>query len=399
MANEFSEDVSPKHVDVKTPAFEAYAALKADFDKASTCAQNMVSRTADQYGKVALPDSELDKLAVVWLDQQHKSLGRDITRDDLNAPQSSRFDTMMAERANNQFETIKHAQFNHEGGFLLIGSKEKDAITTGDIDKTLRKIEDQRQSMQYADALMKDGLNLFNKLAKVHDGEEAVTYWDLKDARKADDKARARGDKLFTDEERQSMDLLWDRWGHSHMRAIEQYPSDRGSHAGSNMPCDAKITLDSMAKGTGFNNADDMAAALSSRFAARPNVSVAQDTCFEADRQHQIIEQAKQMWRDQKQAIQDESYMTAKPGDGFDKLSRRQLTYENGNKPSEHEVVANSRAIAHLNGFDRETYNPKKKSIHPGQSVQIHDVDWQMEQMLQSIGNINDWVQKSIDKK
>lgn len=273
-------------VNVQTPAFEAYAAFKNEFDSSEHCS----TRTSDRQRRIAvnsLPESELNKLSVVWLAEKQKELGRDVTRADLEAGTfNTSFDATMANLANNQFDKLKKAQWNPTGGVFLIGSKEHDVITSGDIDKTLRKIEDQRQSMQYVNSLMANEGELFYKLAKVHDGDISINYWDLRDARKADNKARDRGDRLFSDEERKAIDTLYDRWSHSHMRGIEEFDATPG-HPGQQHPRqESKITLESMAKGTGFIDASEMIAS----FNAGPTPRY---DCVTADHNQNVIDTAR----------------------------------------------------------------------------------------------------------
>ncbi|MGH9547966.1 MAG: hypothetical protein ACRD3W_01275, partial [Terriglobales bacterium] len=234
-------------LDVHAPAFDAYSSFKSQFDQLQACPQSARSDS-----NANLSDAQLDKMSVVWLAQQQSALGKEITRADLVAPQATQFDSLMAERASTQYETIRHAHFDHEGGFLLIGSKEKDALTRKDIDATLQNAEKQRQSTAYADPLMSGNGALFYELSKVHDGVRSINYWDLKEAREVDDYQHSRGTRLFTDEQRSLIDQMYHRWSKSDMRAIEERPLN------STMGCDGAITTEALAKGTGFPNAKEM---------------------------------------------------------------------------------------------------------------------------------------------
>lgn len=374
-------------VNVQTPAFEAYAAFKSEFDNSEHCA----ARTADRQRRIAvssLPESELNKLSVVWLAEKQRELGRDITRSDLEGTFETSFDATMANLANNQFDKIKKAQWNPAGGVFLTGSKERDVITSGDIDKSLRKIEDQRQSMQYVDSLMSNSGELFYKLAKVHDGELSINYWDLKDARKADKKARDRGDKLFTDEERAAIDKMYDRWIHSHMRDIEHTPVTT-TRAGQQVRGESRITLASMAKGTGFNDIDEMEAS----FNAEPTPRY---DCATADHNQKVVDTARAYAQLKAQEIEQRAAYDVQKGDGFDKIARNVLTNESGNVPNEKDVVDFSSSIAKLNGFERQSYDPKVRSIHPGQKIQVRDANWKLAERLTVVGEVAEFVEQNL---
>jgi hypothetical protein len=389
-------------LDVHAPAFDAYNSLKSQFDQLQQCPQQ--ARSEGQGGS-GLPDSQLDKLAVVWLAQKSSALGRDITRADLEAPQATNFDSAMAARASQQYETIRSAHFDPEGGFLLVGSHDKDAITSKDIDASLKKIEKQRQSMDYADPLMANNGALFYELSKVHDGVRSINYWDLKEARSVDDYQRARGTHLFTDEQRSLIDRMYHRWSKDDMRGIEVRPQD------SNMGCDGEITADTLAKGTGFNSAKELSNTFNrpvqlvtpAEYCADTQASARQAEAeaqrAEAARQHQIIQIARTALQAEKDAIQEQSYYSVTRGQGFDQIARRVMSTENGQVPSERNVVGYSRSIAQMNGYDRDHYDPKKRSLQPGQSLQVHDSDWQLQQWTDAVGEVNDYVRRNIDNQ
>lgn len=389
MSDDLRERSRVSDINVQTPAFDAYAALKNEFDSFESCS----ARTADRQRRMAvnsLPESEMQKLSVVWLSEKQKELGRDITRDDLAVQYDNSFDATMQAIANTRFDQVKKAQWNPVGGVFLIGSKERDAITSGDIEKSLRKIEDQRQSMQYVNSLLANDGELFNKLAKVHDGELSINYWDLKDARSADKKARARGDRLFTDEQRQAIDTMYDRFIHSHMRAIEDVPTNSSHNKNQTARSDAKITLNSMAKGTGFNDVDEM------MYSFNPG-AIPQYDCATADHNSQVIENARKVSQVAGQLIDQAAQYQVKHGDGFDRIARHVLTQETGAAPDEKAVVDFSGSIAKLNGYDRQKYNPKVRSIHPGQQIQVHDDNWKLSQRLQVIGEVANYIESNLE--
>lgn len=377
-------------VDMHAPAFEAYSAFKSQFDQMQKCPQSAGNQPESGLG---LSDTELNKLSVVWLAQQNSALGRDITQADLNAPQANAFDNLMAEHARAQYETIRHAHFDPDGGFLLIGSKEKDALTSKDIEASLKTIENQRESLAYADPLMANNGALFYRLSREHDGVRSINYWDLKEARSTDDYEHSIGKSLFTDQERQLIDRMYKDWGRADMRAVEERPQ------GSTMGCDGQITADTLAQGTGFQSADEMSHAFN-----RPSPLItgaeycAETQAAQAAKQHTVIENARRMLGADKKAIQEHSYYEVQPGQGFDRIARNVISNEQGATPNEHDVVDYSRSIAAMNGYDRDNYDPTRRSLQPGQSIQVHDSEWQLQQWLDSIGKVDDYVNDNLNR-
>lgn len=361
------------------PAFEAYSSFKDQFDKLQGPAQTRAATAETQ-----VSESQLDKLSIVWLAEQNSALGRDVTRADLNAPQPSELDSLMAAHVSKQYEAIQHAHFDPEGGFLLLGSHEKDALTRKDIDATLKSVEKERQSMDYADPLMSDNGALFYRLSNVHDGVRSVNYWDLKDARSIDDYEHSRGTQLFTQEQRNLIDKMYHRWSKGDMSAIEERPQ------GSTMGCDGAITADTLAKGTGFRSVREMISTFNP-------AATSESGDAEAARQDAIIQNARKAWEASQQDVQARSTYAVQPGDGFDKIARHVMTNENGSAPAEPDVINYSKSIAQMNGYDRDSYDPKSRSLQPGQSIQVHDSDWQQGQLLDAAGKIDDSVRQQID--
>src|SRR5262249_11196794 len=104
-------------------------------------------------------------------------------------------------------------------------------------------------------------------------------------------------------------------------------------------------------------------------------------------------------WKREMANIKEMSAYQVQPGDGFDRIARNTLWTGNTFAGREGEIIENSRKIAEMNGFNRDNYDPTKRSLQPGQKVQVHDMDWQFEMMLQAIGRINDQVARDIDRK
>ncbi len=390
MAREIeSTNIEPVSVDVTTPAFEAYAKFREDYENTASCAVrgSMSDSVTGRVGTIS--DAAVDKMAVVWLAEKYKDLGHDITRADIEDGATTKFDALMSESALKQFESIKHAKFNHEGGFLLIGSREKDVLTGKDIDKTLKEIENQRRGLDLVSPLFANNGELFDKLAEDHNGKWSINYWDLKDARKADDKARSKGDRLYTDEERQAIDTLYKKWGSADMRRLEQ----RGQ--GDTMGCDGILNYDTVAKGASFNSPEEIhvAANAHSGYLAE---TIAQK-CETEEQNLNVIQEARRMTREDQEAIKESMHYTVKPGQGFDRIARRVLSTENGQKPAESSVVQFSSEIAQRNGFDRNSYDPKVRSLQPGQRVQIHDDEWKMMRHLDSTIRIQEYLDKNLN--
>ncbi len=375
-------------VDMHSPAFEAYSSFKSQFDQLQKCPQ--LAANQSESGGLGLSDSQLNKLSIVWLAQQNSALGRDITRADLDAPQANAFDTLMAEHARSQYEAVRHAHFDPEGGFLLIGSKEKDALTSKDIEASLKTVEKQRESLAFADPLLSNNGALFYRLSRVHDGVRSINYWDLKEARSTDDYEHSIGKSLFTDDERNLIDRMYKQWSRSDMRAIEERPQD------STMGCDGAITAASLAQGTGFQSADEMSQSFNQPRLLLTKAEFCAET--EAERQHTIIQNARQMLSADKDAIQAHSHYSVRPGQGFDKIARDVISSEQGTTPADGDVVNYSRSIAAMNGYDRDTYDPKVRSLQPGQSIQVHDSDWQLQQLLNSIGDVDEYVNDNLNR-
>lgn len=384
-----SQSFEPLSVEVTTPAFEAYSRFREDYENTAGCAirGSMSDRESGRIGTVA--DSTVDKMAVVWLAEKYKELGRSITRDDIENGATSKFDSLMAESAIKQFETIKHAKMNREGGFIGIGSREKDELSAKDIDHTLKKIENQRRSLDLVNPLFANNGELFDKLAEDHNGQWGITYWDLKDARKADDKARAKGDKVYTDEERAAIDTLYKKWGSSDMRRIEH----RGQ--GDTMGCDGILNYDTVAKGAGFESPEDIHAAANAHSGYLKDA--VQKKCITEENNMNVIQEARRMNRENLQQIEESAHHTVKPGEGFDRIARGTLRKENGQTPSERDVVDFSTDIAALNGFDRDTYDPKVRSIHPGQRIQVRDHAWQASKQLESYERIQEYLDANLN--
>jgi hypothetical protein len=168
------------------------------------------------------------------------------------------------------------------------------------------------------------------------------------------------------------------------MSAIEERPQ------GSSMGCDGDITADTLAKGTGFRSVQEMISTF--------NPAATTDSGdAEAARQDAIIQNARQQWQASQQNIQTRSAYSVQPGDGFDRIARHVMTNENGSTPAEPDVINYSKSIAQMNGYDRDTYDPKKSSLQPGQSIQVHDSQWQQDQLLDAAGKIDDSVRQQID--
>lgn len=379
----------PVSVEVTTPAFEAYSRFREDYENSPKCAVRS-SMSDSQSGRVGtISDAAVDKMAVVWLAEKYKELGRDITRQDIEDGVNSGFDSLMADSALKQFETIKRAKFNHEGGFLLIGSKEKDVLTGKDIDKTLKGIENQRRSLDLVAPLFANNGELFDKLAEDHNGKWSINYWDLKDARKADDRAKAKGDRLYTDEERQVIDNLYKKWGSSDMRRIEH----RGQ--GDTMGCDGLLSYDTVAKGAGFANPEEIhvAANAHSKYLA----DFVQNKCETEEQNMNVIQEARRMTREDQAAIEASMNYSVKPGQGFDRIARDVLTQQNGQKPQESSIVQFSTEIAQRNGYlSREEYD-KQRNLKPGQSVRIHDDEWKMMRHLDSTIRIQEYLDQNLN--
>jgi|AGTN01.1.fsa_nt_gi hypothetical protein len=135
---------------------------------------------------------------------------------------------------------------------------------------------------------------------------------------------------------------------------------------------------------------------------AEGSVSVPVDCApehLESIRQRHIIEDARSQWKREMANIKEMSSYQVQPGDGFDRIARNTLWTGNTFAGRDGEIIENARKIAELNGFNRDNYDPTKRSLQPGQKVQVHDMDWQFEMMLQSIGRINDQVARDIDRK
>lgn len=383
--------VVPLSVETTTPAFEAYSKFREEFETTANCAIKN-SFGDKESGKVGtLSQSSVDKMSVVWLAEKYQDLGRDITRADIENGATSRFDKLMAERAMQQFDTIKHAKFNHEGGFLLIGSREKDVLTGKDIDKTLRSIEDQRRSMDMVAPLFANNGELFNKLAEDHNGKWSINYWDLKDARRADDRAKAKGDSLYTAEERAVIDNLYKKWGSADMRRVEH----RGQ--GDTMGCDGVLNFDTVAKGTGFDSPEEVFVAANEMNAHA--IKETEEVCFGENLNMEDLQKAVQMQRDAKAQIEAASKYTVKPGQGFDRIARDVLTTENGASPQEASVVEYSSQIAGLNGYNRESYDPRVRSLQPGDVVKVHDDEWKLNRHLDATIEVQQFLNDTVNSR
>lgn len=390
MAREIeSKSFEPLSVEVTTPAFEAYSRFREDYENSAGCAirGSMSDRQTGRIGTVA--DSTVDKMAVVWLADKYKELGRSITREDITNSANTKFDSLMAESALKQFETIKHAKSNREGGFIGIGSREKDEISGKDLDSTLKKIENQRRSLDIVNPLFANNGELFSKLAEDHNGQWGVTYWDLKDARKADDRARAKGDKVYSDEERAAIDTLYKKWGSSDMRRVEH----RGQ--GDDMGCDGILNYDTVAKGAGFESSEEIHAAANAKSGYLRDAVV--QKCQTEESNMTVLQEARRMNKENLQSIEDRAQHTVQKGEGFDRIARGVLKKESGQTPSEHDVVDFSSDIAKLNGFDRNTYDPKVRSIHPGQRIQVRDDAWKASQRLESYEKIQEYLDANLN--
>lgn len=390
MAREIeSTNIEPVSVDVTSPAFEAYAKFREDYDNTAKCAVrgSMSDNATGRVGTIS--DAAVDKMAVVWLAEKYKDLGRDITRADIEGGATTKFDSLMAESALKQFESIKHAKFNHEGGFLLIGSREKDVLTGKDIDKTLKQIENQRRGLDLVAPLFANNGELFDKLAEDHNGQWSINYWDLKDARKADDKARSKGDKIYTDEERKVIDTLYKKWGSADMRRLEQ----RGQ--GDTMGCDGILNYDTVASGASFNSPEEIhvAANAHSGYLAESIAS----KCENEAQNLAVLQEAQRMTREDQAAIRESMHYSVQPGQGFDRIARSILSRENGKTPDESAVVQFSSEIAQRNGFNRDTYDPKVRSLQPGQRVQIHDDEWKMMRHMDSTIRIQEYLDNNLN--
>jgi hypothetical protein len=117
----------------------------------------------------------------------------------------------------------------------------------------------------------------------------------------------------------------------------------------------------------------------------------------EAQRQHQILRNARKMWSQSSKSIDEHSHYSVKNGQGFDRIARQVMSKETGAAPAEPDVASYSKSIAQMNGYDRDNYDPKAHSLQPGQTIQVHDQQWQDAQRLKSIGEIQDYVRESID--
>ncbi len=381
--------VEPLSVDVTSPAFEAYAKFREDFDSTAPCARR-TSFDGNTNGTPGLvKDATVDKMAVVWLAEKYKELGRDVTRADIENGGTSKFDKLMAEHAMNQFDTIKHAKFNHEGGFLLLGSYERDVLTGKDIDATLKGIESQRRSMDLIAPLFANNGELYDKLAGTHNGQKSLNYWDLKDARKADDKAHAKGDTVFTAEERQIIDNLYKKWGSADMRRVE----NRGQ--GDTMGCDGILTYSSAARGAGFNYAQDMDITLNGRqFVAAEAKEVCKDEAHNMD----VLKEATRMTREGQKEIEANSRHVVQSGEGFDRIARHALTRENGQRPSEAEVVGFSQDIAKQNGYSRSD-DVTKRAIQPNQVITLHGSDWKASRNLDLDIKVQEYLDRNLNNR
>ncbi len=383
--------IEPVSVEVTTPAFEAYAKFREDYESTAGCAVRG-SMNDNVTGRVGtLSDAAVDKMAVVWLAEKYKDLGRAITRTDIEDSATSGFDTLMSQSALKQFESIKHAKFNHEGGFLLLGSREKDVLTGKDIDKTLKEIENQRRGLDLVAPLFADNGALFDKLAEDHNGKWSINYWDLKDARKADDKARSKGDQLYTDEERKVIDTLYKKWGSADMRRLEQ----RGQ--GDTMGCDGILNYDTVARGASFNNPEEIHVAANAHSGYLAESVAAK--CESEEQNMSVLQEARRMTREDQAAIREGMHYSVKPGQGFDRIARSVLSNENGKTPDEASVVQFSSEIAQRNGFDRNTYDPKARSLQPGQRVQIHDDEWKMMRHMDSTIRIQEYLDNNLNSE
>ncbi len=384
-----SNSFEPLSVEVTTPAFEAYSRFREEYENTASCAirGSMSDRQTGRIGTLA--DSTVDKMAVVWLADKYKELGRSITREDIASGANSKFDSLMAESALKQFDTIKHAKSDRQGGFIGIGSREKDELSSKDIDQTLKKIENQRRSLDIVNPLFAKNGELFSKLAEEHDGKIGITYWDLKDARRADDRARAKGDKVYSDEERQAIDTLFKKWGSSDMRRVEY----RGQ--GDTMGCDGLLTYDTVARGAGFESAEDIHAAANARSGYLKDAIA--EKCAGEESNMNVLQEARRMNKENLAAIEEAAHHTVRKGEGFDRIARGVLRQESGSAPSERDVVDFSTDIAQLNGFDRNTYDPRVRSIHPGQRIQVRDHAWQASRQLESYERVQEYLDKNLN--
>jgi hypothetical protein len=62
-------------------------------------------------------------------------------------------------------------------------------------------------------------------------------------------------------------------------------------------------------------------------------------------------------------------------------------------------VVQFSSEIAQRNGFDRNSYDPKVRSLQPGQRVQIHDDEWKMMRHLDSTIRIQEYLDQNLNNE
>src|SRR5688572_15257009 len=98
MAREIeSTNIEPVSVDVTTPAFEAYAKFREDYENTASCAVrgSMSDSVTGRVGTIS--DAAVDKMAVVWLAEKYKDLGHDITRADIEEGATTKFDALMSE--------------------------------------------------------------------------------------------------------------------------------------------------------------------------------------------------------------------------------------------------------------------------------------------------------------
>lgn len=392
MAREIENaNIEPVSVEVTSPAFEAYAKFREDYENTASCAVrgSMSDNVTGRVGTIS--DAAVDKMAVVWLAEKYKDLGRDITRSDIEDGATTKFDTLMAESALKQFESIKHAKFNHEGGFLLIGSRERDVLTGKDIDKTLKDIENQRRGLDLVAPLFANNGALFDRLAEDHNGKWSINYWDLKDARKADDKARSKGDKLYTDEERQVIDTLYKKWGSADMRRLEH----RGQ--GDTMGCDGVLNYDTVAKGASFDSPEEIhvAANAHSGYLADSIATKCETEAHNMD----VLKESIRMTREDRANIEESMYYTVKPKQGFDPIARDILRRENGKTPEESSVVNLSDELARRNGFQSRAEYDKLRSLQPGQRLQIHDDEWKMMRHMDSTIRVQEYLNNNLNNE
>jgi hypothetical protein len=372
-------------IDNHSPSSEAFQDFQWQLHQLQICPKGAAEAVPAGPG---VTESQLDKMSLVWLAKQNESLGRDITKADLSASQASEFDSLMASHVLNQYEAIRHAHYDPDHGFLHL--QEKEALTKADIDASLQKVEQQRQSMDYADPLVRDNGALFNMIAKDHDGVQSINYWDLKEVRQLDDYRHSIGSTLLTDDQRAVVDDMYHRWSKGEVRTIEDVPSNAA------MGCDGAITMQSLAKGTGFTSAEELKAQFNRTVDSIDSATNCAQTRIRNNRQ--VLRHAKADYQSSLRDIEAFSHHIVQQGEGFDKIAQQNLSSKNNPAPSEQDIVAESQKIAKMNGFDRNTYDPKKNPLQPGQDIVVHDEQWKREQREYTQELERQYIQNNLDQ-